>query len=228
MDRSRDLLGRHLQLMDVRDHKAIRTSFDDVRNIRNGLENFNGSGLRMLHDASEYRRLAKIAYRIVKRASDRAAVEGRLMDQIADAVQHGDGSGSGHGTASVPRNPFTSPHAISTLTDVAVSDLDRVEMSTYQARDTGEGAVVLDVIGRDESVQHIVASFQTDVFSGVRTDRAVPEAPAALSLHPEDGTMPRFIFASLSDLSQDQEETHSLYSISTITSSELFGTSEAQ
>lgn len=76
------------------------------------------------------------------------------MDQIADAVQHGDGSGSGHGTgklacspfgrgwltvsvASVPRNPFTSPHAISTLTDVAVSDLDRVEMSTYQARDTG-------------------------------------------------------------------------------------------
>ena len=31
---------------------------------------------------------------------------------------------------------------------------------------------MLDVIGRDESVQHIVASFQTDVFSGVRTDRA--------------------------------------------------------
>lgn len=30
MDRSRDLLGRHLQLMDVRDHKAIRTSFDEL------------------------------------------------------------------------------------------------------------------------------------------------------------------------------------------------------
>ena len=38
---------------------------------------------------------------------------------------------------SVPTNPFTGPHAISALTDVAVSDLDRVEMSTYQARDTG-------------------------------------------------------------------------------------------
>ena len=31
---------------------------------------------------------------------------------------------------------------------------------------------MLDVIARDESVQHIVASFPTDVFSGVRTDRA--------------------------------------------------------
>jgi hypothetical protein len=78
------------------------------------------------------------------------------MDQIADAVQRGDGSGSGPGTgklacsllcgagsqlqgsaASIPRNPFTSPHAISTLTDVAVSDLNRVEMSTYQAGDNG-------------------------------------------------------------------------------------------
>ena len=75
------------------------------------------------------------------------------MDQIADAVQRGDGTGSAstlacsplggassqfQGSAtSVPRNPFTGPHAISTLTDVAVSDLDRVEMSTYQARDTG-------------------------------------------------------------------------------------------
>ena len=39
--------------------------------------------------------------------------------------------------ASVPRNPFTNSHAISTLTDVAVTDLDRVEMSTYQTGDTG-------------------------------------------------------------------------------------------
>jgi hypothetical protein len=34
-------------------------------------------------------------------------------------------------------NPFTDSYAVSTLTDVAVNDLDRVEMSTYQDGDVG-------------------------------------------------------------------------------------------
>lgn len=38
--------------------------------------------------------------------------------------------------ASIPRNPFSDSHTISTLTDVAVNDLDRMEMSTYQSEDT--------------------------------------------------------------------------------------------
>jgi hypothetical protein len=33
------------------------------------------------------------------------------------------------------KNPFTDSHAISTLTDVAVGNLDGVEMSTYQSED---------------------------------------------------------------------------------------------
>ena len=35
------------------------------------------------------------------------------------------------------RNPFTDSHAISTLTDVHVNDLDEVGMTTYQSEDTG-------------------------------------------------------------------------------------------
>lgn len=128
------------------------------------------------------------------------------MGQIADAVQlHGGGSGTGSGPdtgklacspfwqgrsqfqASMPRNPFTDSHAISTLTDMTVGDLDRIEMSTYQDKDTGgrlyishsttkqtdyrpEAAVVLDVVAGDKSVQHIVASFPAEAFSGVRTE----------------------------------------------------------
>jgi hypothetical protein len=38
--------------------------------------------------------------------------------------------------ASTLRNPFTDSHAVSTLTDITVNDLDRVDMSTYQAGDT--------------------------------------------------------------------------------------------
>lgn len=35
-----------------------------------------------------------------------------------------------------PRNPFTDSRVISSLASIAVSDLDRVKMSTYQAEDT--------------------------------------------------------------------------------------------
>ncbi|KAF8471470.1 hypothetical protein DFH94DRAFT_769741 [Russula ochroleuca] len=218
MDQSRILLRRHLQLIEVREQVLIRQNIDVVRNIKNGLVNFTGSRLEKFREARKYRRLSKMTYRIVKTASERG-IDGHLMGQIAEAVQQHGGDGSGSGPDTV----------LSTLTDVAVGDLDRVEMSTYQDGDTGEAAVVLDVIAQDESVQHIVATFPTGVFSGVRTERGAPEVPVALSLHQEDGTMPRVIVASLPDLSQDQEETRSLRSLNSltsITSSELIGTSE--
>ncbi|KAF8463398.1 hypothetical protein DFH94DRAFT_699535 [Russula ochroleuca] len=235
MDRSRDLLRRHFQLMEVRDQDEIRDNFDDLRDRKNGLENFSGSRFQKLREANKYRRLAKIAYRIVKVALwirlRRPYNMEMVLAQVSSLALFWSGPGSQFqgSVASIPRNLFTDSHAISTLSDVAVIDVDRVEMSTYQAGDTGEAAVVLDVIARDESVQHIVASFPAVLFSGVRTERGAPETPAALSLHQEDGTMPRFIMASLPDLSQDQGETRSLRSLNTltsITSSEVFGTSE--
>jgi hypothetical protein len=38
---------------------------------------------------------------------------------------------------SIPRNPFTDSHAVSTLSDVATGDLGRVEVETYQSEVTG-------------------------------------------------------------------------------------------
>jgi hypothetical protein len=37
---------------------------------------------------------------------------------------------------SIARNPFTDSHAVSTLTDITVNDLEQVEMTTYQVGDT--------------------------------------------------------------------------------------------
>jgi hypothetical protein len=34
-----------------------------------------------------------------------------------------------------------------------------------------EGAIVMDLVNRDQSVQHVVATFPTELFSGDRTDR---------------------------------------------------------
>lgn len=129
------------------------------------------------------------------------------MNQIAEATRPSRGSsGSGtgksarsisiragsqfqHSVASLPRNPFTDSHAISTLTNVSVNDLDRVHMSTYRA-ETSDGrlwisftapssmltshhagvAVVLDLVAQDQSVQHVVATFPTEALSSDRTD----------------------------------------------------------
>jgi hypothetical protein len=83
-------------------------------------------------------------------------------------------------------DPFGDAHMISRITDVSVDDLNRVEVSTYQEDDTNgrlyyfntnnhaeyrlEGAVVLELVARNESVQHVVATFPTEAFSGDRTD----------------------------------------------------------
>jgi hypothetical protein len=75
-------------------------------------------------------------------------------------------------------------------------------------------AVVLDLVTEDETVQHIVATFSTESFSGDMSDREAsqsiaPEAPAALSLHRDDGTVPHLVAASLlpaSNISRDRTE----------------------
>ena len=79
------------------------------------------------------------------------------MDQIAEEIQRrGGGSGSDPDTgklasspfgqgrfkfldsvASIQSNPFTDSHAVSTLTDVSVDNLDRVGTSIYVDEETG-------------------------------------------------------------------------------------------
>ena len=40
-------------------------------------------------------------------------------------------------TTSTHSNPFSDTHEVSTLTDVDISDLNQVEMSTFQSEATG-------------------------------------------------------------------------------------------
>jgi len=164
-------------------------------------DDYNGSSLQKFFQARKYKRLSRKAYKIVKLASDRVR-EDPLINQLAEATRSGDGG------ASTQRNPFTDSHAVSTLSHVDVNDLDRVEVSTYQEDGTNEGAVVLGLVGQDKSVQHVVATFPTEAFSGDRTGRGAPQsiasAPAGISLHRDDGTSPRLIAASLPDVANER------------------------
>jgi hypothetical protein len=230
MDRSRDLLRRHIQLFEIRQQDAIRENVDDVRKTKNGLENFSGSRFQRLLEARKYRRLSKETYRIVKNASDKA-IEDIIMNRSRPGG--GSGPGGGPGTCSVASgNPFTDSHEVSTLID-AVNDLDRVEMSTYHAENTDGAAVVLDLVAQDQSVQHVVATFSTESFSGDTSDKEASqsiasEAPAVLSLHRDDGTVPHLIAASqLPNFSRDRWENAEVESrtVASMAISEPCGTS---
>ena len=95
--------------------------------------------------------------------------------------------------------------------------------TTDRAEYRSEAAVVLDFVAQDESAQHVVATFPTDAFSGDRTDREgemsivsnhssatstliVYLAPAAISLHRDDGSLPRIIAVSLPDISDERAD----------------------
>jgi hypothetical protein len=233
MERSRDLLRRHYELMENHDQTKIRKRIDQARDIKDGLVNSSGSRLQRLREAKKYRHRSQVTYQTVKDASGRA-IENDLMKKMAESPRPpGGGSGSGPDTgsvASMPRNPFTDSHAILTLTSVDINDLNRVEMTTYHTGDTGEAALVLDLVAQDESVQHVVATFPTEAISGDRADRGAPEALAVLSLHQEDGTMLRFLTASLPDVAPDQrlDEEAEMRTIASIAPTEVFGTSEGR
>ena len=44
-------------------------------------------------------------------------------------------------------------------------------ITAHHAEYRSEAAVVIDLVAQDESVQHVVATFSTEAFSGDRTDR---------------------------------------------------------
>jgi len=127
------------------------------------------------------------------------------MDQIVEATRGLEGEPGNNAdtgpVASTPRDPFTDSHAISTLTDVSVNDLDQVDILAFTNEDTGESAVVLDLHGQDSSIQHLVSTFPTEAFSGDRTNG---EATVAFSLHKEDGSTPRLVTKPLHTVSPRQ------------------------
>jgi len=236
MDRSMDLLEKHLQLMEFSEQSAIRIRYLKAQVLKHELhsesDDYNhGIPFQKFFEARRYQRLSKKTFEIVKLASDRIR-ENPLINQLVEATQpHGGQSGSGPGIASTQSNPFTDSHAaISTLTNVSVDDLNRVEMSTFREEATNDGAVVLGLVARDESVQHLVATFPAEALSGDRTDNEASQPtasePAAISLHRDDGSSPRLITASIPDVSgqgvDEQGETRTLdsFTLSEVATSE--------
>lgn len=154
------------------------------------------------------------------------------MDQIEKATRR-PGVGLGNdvptdSTAPTKSNPFTDSHQISKLTDIPVNDLDEVEMTTYESKATGEGAVILDLHSRNGPTQHIVSTFPTVVFSDDTADeeasRSVAPEAAALTVHREDGTSPLIVSTPLPYLSPSNrtDKDAETWTISSFAPTELF------
>jgi len=206
MDRSRGLLEAHLQMLRLNDQNTIRSKYDKVRDLRANMDNPGGSKFQKYVQARKYRRLSRDTYRIIRIASGQA-IDDRLMNQIAEAtrLQGGGGSGSGgFGTGTVASNPFSDSHAISVISDVNVHDLEQVEMTTYRDETSNQAAVVLEMVARDDSVEHVVASFPTEAISQPDS-QSTASAPAAISSHRDDGSIPRFISTEDSEQREDEQ-----------------------
>jgi len=133
MDQSRDLLQKHLDLMQLREQNRIRLNYLKAADVKEKLDEHNGSQFQKFLQARKYKCRAKKTFKVVKKSSDRA-VGAHLMDRIAENTRGfgGEpGNSAGTGTVeSIPRDPFTDSHAISTLTDIvsSVKDVDQVDM----------------------------------------------------------------------------------------------------
>ncbi|KAI0294569.1 hypothetical protein BC826DRAFT_1175352 [Russula brevipes] len=174
MNQSREMLQMHMQLLDLDEQAAIRRKYIKAMEVKGRLEDSSDSGFQRFRLAMQYRRLSRDTFMVIERASNRA-VDDNLMHQIDEAIHETGNPPSAPGALqSIPRNPFTDSHAVSTLSDVAIGDLGQVELETYQSEVTGagpEGAAVFRFHRHDASTQHLVATFPPTVFSGDNTDR---------------------------------------------------------
>jgi len=231
LDESRKLLQKHLDLLEFNTQNTIRRHYDQVRELKQKVENSDGSRWHQLHQARKYERLSQKTFKIIKVASDNA-IDDSLMDQIEKATRR-PGVGLGNdvptdSTAPTKSNPFTDSHQISKLTDIPVNDLDEVEMTTYESKATGEGAVILDLHSRNGPTQHIVSTFPTVVFSDDTADeeasRSVAPEAAALTVHREDGTSPLIVSTPLPYLSPSNrtDKDAETWTISSFAPTELF------
>jgi len=176
MDRSRELLQTHLEVMDRKDRTTLRQQYKKATDLKKKLESGSDSRFQRFRLAIEYKRLSKETYVIAVSASNRA-VDYNLLNQMDEAVHETDDAQSiAESLRSTHSNPFTDSHAVSsTLSDVNVGDLNQVDVEAYQSEVTGEAAVVLGLHRQDASTQHIVATFSPTVFLNTSTDGLLAE-----------------------------------------------------
>ncbi|KAI9461051.1 hypothetical protein F5148DRAFT_1150649 [Russula earlei] len=155
VEQSRELLQKNFTLIPPRMQKAILEQYRDVQGMKGKPENYGGPKFRKFLQARDYRRLSKDTYKTIKNASDKA-IDDTFEAQVADTLRKPRGEPEDNfGTASTQSNPFTDSHAISTRTDAAVSEVDIVEMTTFESSPTGEAGVATGFIRADSEDQRV-------------------------------------------------------------------------
>jgi len=187
MSRSRNLLQQHLRQLPLDDQNFIRLKYDEAREAKAKLEREKISPLQKFVLAMQYEKVAEYTFKVIERASHRTIDDG-LMAQISAAADEGAGpsapsAGPSAGPTTTPRNPFTDSHAISTLTDVNVHNLDHVKMEAYRSKDTGEAAVIFDIHNRDASTQQVLATISPELIAGDEMHRLDAHESASIYSH---------------------------------------------
>jgi len=170
--RTRTMIQQHYPGLPFNDQNAIHFEFAKVLGVQEELEDAHGTVLQRYARARKYKRISKNTFKIVERASNRA-VNNNLMAQFSDALGEGGGPQplpGPTGTTSTHTDPFGDAHAVPTLTDIDIGNVNQMEMTTFESETTGEAAVILELHGRDGSTQEVVATFPLELRAGNRAD----------------------------------------------------------
>lgn len=178
MDQSRELLQMHFQEIQRKDKQHILRMFTRVRDVQLKMDDANMSGVQRFFKTMDYKRLSKLTYKIVVKASNRG-LDDNIMHQMADDIgetvdpqaQAQSTSNNLQSTQTAASDPFADSHrAESVLSEVDTSNVSQVDVETYQSEATGDRAVLFGLHRQDASTEHLLAtsSFTYDS-TGVRT-----------------------------------------------------------
>jgi len=164
MNQSRALLQRHLQMMSLDEQTTRRWEYAKVKDLRIRVEDARDSWLKRYFLAMKYKRISKKTFKIVERASNRAA-DDNLMNQIDEAMQDTvDPRFIPEILQSTHSTTFSDSHGVfSVLSGVSIGGLDEVDVEAYQSEVIGGAAVVLGHHRQDTPTQHIVATFSASL-----------------------------------------------------------------
>jgi len=141
--RTRTMIQQHYPGLPLNDQNTIHFEFAKVLGVQEELEVPQRTILGRYARARKYKRISKDTFKIVERASNRAVNSNlnNLMAQFSDALggKPTQPPPPPTGTTSTHTDPFGDAHAISTLTDIDIGNVDQMEMTTFESEATGGG-----------------------------------------------------------------------------------------
>ncbi|KAF8257041.1 hypothetical protein EI94DRAFT_1761230 [Lactarius quietus] len=159
--RTRTMIKQHYPGLPLQDQNTVHFEVTKVIGAQEKLECAQGVIEKHIR-ARKYERVSKETFKIVKRVSNRADTN-NVMAQMSEIPGGRPPQPPPTGTTSTFTNPFADSHAVSSLSDIDVSNVSQVEMTTYESEPTGETAVIYDLHGRDASTQQVVATFSPEI-----------------------------------------------------------------